>query len=154
MQGQPAPLASRVPAPRTTAWPARANRPRPNLPLKGRPEVRWGYGGWRGEKEKGEEELLTKDGGQAVIDLVMHAQQKMLRRWCWLGLRDWLVAWHGDSTTPSPALPSPPLPSPLSPLSPPFPAPAAAAASPSPAKRATHAALLCSLPKDSPARTA
>jgi len=92
--------------------------------------------GCRGEEEtvdKGEEELLTTDGGQTVIDLAMHAPQRMLRRWRWRA-QDFAtgrVAGHSDSTTPSPILPSPPLLS--SPLpSPPLPSPPRPTLSPTP----------------------
>ena len=115
--------------------------------------------GCRGEEEtvdKGEEELLTTDGGQTVIDLAMHAPQRMLRRWRWRA-QDFAtgrVAGHSDSTTPSPILPSPPLPSPPLPSLPSLQPLPSSCCCPSPAKRATHAVLRCNLRKDSPARTA
>ena len=98
--------------------------------------------GCRGEEEtvdKGEEELLTTDGGQTVIDLAMHAPQRMLRRWRWRaqdfatgrGRAQRLDHAFPHPSLPSPPLPSPPLPSPPYPLSNPSPAPAAAPLLPS-----------------------
>ena len=95
--------------------------------------------GCRGEEEtvdKGEEELLTTDGGQTVIDLAMHAPQRMLLRWRWRA-QDFAtgrVAGHSDSTTPSPTLPFHPLPPlPSAPLrSPPLRSPHCPTLSPTP----------------------